>query len=256
MMKKFLILVSLFFARSIQGQDLVVTVKNDTLRGTARILSYDFIDRIEIQANAEKKKTSLTAVQVRAVVIKQEVFNPVKTDKGYKMMKLVEGGYVSKYLARSSSNSFDTDYLVLNNGQATEIPNISFKRIMEEFLKDCSSIKKIIETNDYKRKDLDEILKQYNQCIENQTHNIQPQASVVSNQDPLVVTLSELENKISKDNELPSRKDALDVVQDISTKVKNGQKVPNYLIEGLKDFLKDSPAYQSDLENLTALLKK
>src|SRR6185295_9429691 len=171
MLKKFLIIASLFFTGSIQGQDMVVTVKNDTLKGTARILSYDVIDRIEITPEGEKKKTSLTAVQVRTVVIKEDRFNPVRTEKGYRMMKLVSSSHVSRYLARSASNTFDTEYLVLNDGSSTEIPNLSFKKIMGEFLKDCLTIKKSIESKDYKRKDLDKLLEEYDQCIENQTKN-------------------------------------------------------------------------------------
>jgi len=255
MLKMFLIILCGLFAGSVSGQDFVVTLKNDTLRGSARILSYDVIDRIEIHVNSDKKKTSFTAVQVKSMGINKEIFNPIRTDKGYRMMKLVASGYVSRYQARSSSNAYDTDYLVRSDGSSTEIPNISFKKIMIDFLKDCNSIKQTIETKDYKRKDLDELLNAYNLCIENQTSQIPSSVPMVSEKDPTVSALYTLRDKLTKDTELRNQKDALDVTNDITTKVKNNQKVPNYLLEGLRDFLKDSPAYQSDLETISSLLK-
>ena len=255
MRKKFSIIAFILFAGSTYGQDFVVTVKNDTMRGSARILTYDVIDHIEIRVDSDKKKTSLTAVQVKAVVISKETFNPVKTEKGYRMMKLISPGHVARYQARSASNAYDTDYLVRSDGDAIEIPNLSFKRILSEFLKDCYTIKATIESKDYKKKDIDAVLQEYNQCIVNQTTQRQNLVPLVSEKDPLLVALNTLQDKIVKDTELKNRKDALDVTNDIITKVKNRQKVPNYLLEGLKDFLKDSPAYQSDLENVSSLLK-
>ena len=256
MLKKFLIILCILFARSTYGQDFVVNMKNDTLRGSTRILTYDIIDHIEIHVTGQKKKSSFTAVQLKTVSINKEIFNPVKTDKGYRMMKLITPGHVSRYLARSTSNSYDTDYLVRSDGDAMETPNISFKRLMTDFLKDCSSIKQIIETRDFKRKDIDELLKVYNQCIENQTGQNQNIQTQVSETDPTLIALNTLKDKLTKDTELKNRKDALDVTNDITSKVKNGQKVSNYLIEGLKEFLKDSPAYQSDIETIASLLKK
>ena len=47
-----------------------MTAKNDTLQGTAGILEYDIIDRVELVK--DKKKTNYTAIQVKAVFMKGE----------------------------------------------------------------------------------------------------------------------------------------------------------------------------------------
>ena len=60
--------------------------------------------------------------------------------------------------------------------------------------------------------------------------------------------------KLEKDSAVSS--DAVDILRDLYSKVKEKKEVPNYLTEGLREKLKDFPAYQNDLENLLAKLKE
>ena len=53
-----------------------------------------------------------------------------------------------------------------------------------------------------------------------------------------------------------AKKDALDLLKDIQAKVSKNETVPNYLIEGLKSYLNDTPTLAKDLEGVIALLKK
>jgi hypothetical protein len=56
--------------------------------------------------------------------------------------------------------------------------------------------------------------------------------------------------------EFATRSDALEVLQDMQTKVDRNENIPNYQIEGLKSLLNEQASIQTDLEKLIALLKE
>lgn len=251
-MKKVLFLTCVIIPLLIKGQDLVVTQKNDTLQGAVKIVSFDRIDRVQI--NDGKKKIQFTALQVKQVTIEKDVFHPVRIESGYQMMKLVTPGFLSLYLARRpNSLSYEVQYLVKRNGEAMEIPNLTFKKTMGTFLDDCYGIKQKIKDDELGRKDLDQLIIQYNLCIERQTQETQP-PSAIGSEDPKMVALTNLKTKL-QNSPVSVQKDALDMLDDITDKVKNNKPVPNYLLEGLKEFLKDHPTCQPELEKISALLK-
>jgi len=148
------------------GQDYLVTNKGDTLRGKIKIMSYDQLDRVQIAQ--QKKKTTLTARQVKAVFTGSETYHPHQGDHTIRFMKLIKSGYLSLYAFREENQNFYSGrYLVKRDGAASEVPNLSFKRNMAEFLRDCPEIREKIKSGEYGRKDLDQIIDAYNGCIEN-----------------------------------------------------------------------------------------
>lgn len=251
-MKKFLLTIFVFLPILTKSQDYVVTLKNDTLRGEAKIMTYDFIDRVQVTEG--KKKTQFTAIQVRSVNIEKEAFHPVLTIDGYRLLKLVTPGYLSLYLARPpEGDRYDVPYLVKRDGSALEVPNLTFKKAIGRFLDDCAMMNQKIAEGEFGRKNLEQIIKDYNACIDNQTNTIH--AQTVSQDGPKMRALTLLTNKIGQASSLPSQKDALDILKDITEKAKNNQTIPNYLLEGLKGLLKDYPDSQPELEKVLDLLK-
>lgn len=251
-MKKIIITLSVVWSLTARGQDYVITIKNDTVRGQAKIMAYDIIDRIQV--NDGKKKSQFTAIQVRSAFISNQYFQPVRTENGYQMMQLVKPGFLGLYLARrTSSLSYEVQYLVKRDGSATEVPNLSFKKIMGNFLKDCSIIQEKIEKGELGKKNIDQIIIEYNQCLDNQA-KLSIAATPVDMEDPRLVALMALKEKLES-SLAPSKKDALDILNDLREKVKNKQTVPNYLLESLKGLLKDVPDCQSELEKALSALK-
>ena len=256
-MKKSLSIILFLGSWVAQAQDYVVTLKNDTLKGVAKISDYDVIDRIDLMD--QKKKNHFTAIQVRTLFMNREIFNPIRTDDGYRMMKLAKAGYLSLYKGRrpnssaSDPSNYDVSYLIKRGGSVIELPNLTFKKAMIDFLKDCNIMKEKIEKENLGKKDLDQIITDYNNCIENQTHPTP--IALVSSSDPTLIALGKLKTKLEA-SQLSSKKDAVDILNDMSDKVRGNQPVPNYLMEGLKGLLKDAPEYQSDLEKILSLLTK
>lgn len=254
MLKKLPLLFLVISTTIAQAQDYVITLRNDTVRGTVDVYSYGPVDRLEVRNG--KKKTQFTVMEIREASIGGTIYKGVKGNDGIRIMKLIKPGYVSQYRARTpNSITYDVPYLVKMDGNAIEIPNISFKKMMASFMSDCPAVKSKIESGVYSKKDLEILVNDYNNCIISQTKALL-QEPPVSATDPVLVAIDSLKEKISKDNNLKSGKDAIDVLTDISGKVKNKQPVPNYLSEGLKSILKDSPEYQKDLDNLFTLIQK
>ena len=177
------------------------------------------------------------------------------------MMKLITRGHLSLYKGRRSNQygnnyGYDVQYLVKRDGSVLEEPNIGFRKLMIRFLDDCKSLEEKIEKENLVKKDIDRIITLYNDCIERQTRQtlIETPPSVDPS-DPALVALGELKSKLEA-SQPATQKDAVDILNDMSNKVKSHQAVPNYLIESLKGILKDSPEYQSDVEKVTSLLAK
>ena len=251
-MKKIIATLSVVWSLAANGQDFVVTLKNDTLRGQAKIMAYDLIDRIQI--NEMKKKSQFTAIQVRSAFISNQYYQPVRTENGYQMMRLIKPGFLGLYLARrSNSLSYEVQYLVKRDGSSIEVPNLSFKKTMSSFLKDCVIMNEKIEKGELGRRNLDQIVTEYNLCLDNQAKSAIA-AAPIALEDPRLVAIVALKGKLESSS-LPAQKDALDILNDLREKVRTKQTVPNYLLESLKGLLKDTPDCQSELEKVLSALK-
>lgn len=234
------------------GQDYVVTLKSDTLLGRVKIMAYDLIDRIQV--NDGKKKQHFTAIQVRLAVVGKETFQPVRIENGYQMMQLVNPGFLALYLARRpNSLSYEIQYLVKRDGSAMEVPNLSFRKNVSEFLKECLTVSQKIDNGELTRKNLSQIIVEYNTCLDNQAKSIVDKTPVDAD-DARLLALTALKKKV-EGIQMPSQKDALDLLNDIREKVRNKQTVPNYLMESLKGMLKDIPECQAELEKVLGTLK-
>jgi len=140
-MKKLILAAALSFLAQIsfcQG-DYVVTVKGDTLYGKPTILSYDLVDRVQIKVNKSKK--SFTALEVKSIFIDNQTYHSVRHESRYEFMLLVKSGYLSLYGFRVDKQfGYDGRFLLKRDGGAMEVPNLGFKKSMQDFLKDCETV--------------------------------------------------------------------------------------------------------------------
>lgn len=230
----------------------VITSKADTVYGKVRILSYDQLDRVQVEAG--KKKEIFTALQVLSVSIDSQVYKPMQYEKKIVLMKQLKSGYLSLYAFRMENQSgYDGRFLVKLDGSALELPNITFKKSMEKFLEDCKSTAAKIKSGELAKKDIEKIIDDYNDCMQNQRTITPP--PVVETGNETLQTIESLLKKIDAE-EFPSKKDTLDLLRDIQGKVSKNESVPNYLTEGLKSYLSNVPSLTEDLNKLLGLLQK
>lgn len=250
-----------FFSNvSLAQTDYAVRLNGDTLKGSLQILDYEQIDRVQIKNN--KGKTALTALQVRCVRKNNELYRAVRYDNTVRFMKVLKDGYLSLYAFHPTKQSslWDGRYLTKLDGTGMEIPNLSFKKSLGSYLSDCDNVKVQIEKGELGKGDVEKIVDSYNACMQNKTAspNLKSApsatASTVVVESEKALAVKNLITKVEAES-FTTKKDALDILKDIQSKVIKNESVPNYLLEGLKSSLAGVPSLTKDLNSVIALLK-
>lgn len=236
------------------GQDYIVTTKGDTLRGEVKILFQDKIDRAEVKQG--KKKTNLQCLQIRALHYKNDIYNPIAYNNTIRFMKLLKPGYLRLYAYRLEDQytTFGGRYLLKMDGTGTDVPSITFRKIMMQFLADDPALVAKIEDGTYGRSDISKIIDEYNANLKVSTQNQMAVAAAAVVTQSKIELLDNLRNSVKNQPEFPSQKDALDLMDDMKSKLSNNQSIPRYMIESLKGFLATVPAVTGSLDKFTASL--
>lgn len=233
--------------------DYVITTKADTLRGEVRLLSYDNIDRVQI--NIGKKKEMLTALQVLTIFYKDNFYKPIQYDNRVLLMQQVKTGYLSLYAFRlPNQTTYDGRYLYRLDGKNLEVPNLAFKKILSAYLEDCSTVSDKIKSGELGKKELEQILDEYNTCMAS-AKPTEPEPLTKPVVNDLVIAIQNLKQKLTS-QEFISKKDAIDLLTDLEQKAGRNETIPNYLLEGLKSYLAPVSSVQAELETVLQLLKK
>lgn len=219
------------------AQDYVVTVTGDTLRGTVKAFNFGDGKKVVV-TDAQKNKTNVPIFKTRMYTSKGEIFQPVRMEAGYQYMKLLKSGYLSLYaFVPAQQSSYDGRYLMKADGQGMEVPNLSFKKMMGNFLQGCPELVAKIDNGDLGKRDLDKIIDEFNQCIENHSYVQKAVADKKPQPSKPTTDWDNLEEKIKAHADFEGKADALEMVAEIKNKVRKSEKVPNFLTEGLSKIL-------------------
>ena len=244
----FLVILILLVYKCANAQDYVVTSKADTLMGEVKPLFYGADKKVQLNQEG-KKKVVYPMFQVRSFVYKGELYQPVKGPEGYTFMKLKKGGYLSLYSYQLPNQiTFDGLYLLKMDGKGTEVPNISFRKVMEKFLSDCPAVAEKIDNGDLSKKDLDKIIDEYNACIGANTVDHGKIIAEQQVQKKVIGVWDVLEQKVKAEPDFEGKSNALEMIEEIKSKVDRSEKVPNFLVDGLKNTLTQE-VFKADLEN-------
>jgi len=249
----FLLICLIGYKISSAQSDYVVTTKGDTIKGKVKYLNYGFEKKVQV---VNDKKTVFTMIQTSAFMMDKELYHTVRYAQGYAFMKVIKSGYLSLYAFQQANQmSWDGSLLLKRDGASMEVPNISFKKNVKKFLDECPVVTDRIESGELTKSKINEIVDAYNQCIDLNTknQNITPQLSK-ENTDKLNAW-SQLETDVKNLNDYEGSKDALEMIQEIKSKISKGEKIPNFLIEGLKEALKDQSSIQPALEKALGEIK-
>lgn len=233
---------------SLWAQDYVVTTRKDTVRGRVSITSNPTMDMVIVTID-KKNKPEYKATSLLAVYSDSVMYQPVRIPDAYQFMRVARTGMVSLCYARQAPGTpYNIPYLIKRTGESLQVSALRFKKSIASFLSECESLKSKIEQDQLGRKDLDKIIEEYNRCLDLQTNR-----AFIPSEDPTISAVNAFNEKLSQDATVPA--DTREILKDIYGKVKEGKPVPNYLLEGLRETLKNHTAYQKDLEELIAKLK-
>lgn len=233
---------------SAQG-DHVVTIRGDTLWGKVKYFAnsgvkYANTSAKYVQLTPENgKKSTHEILQTIAFKLKDEVYHTIKFEQGYTFMKLIKPGYLSLYSYQpENQTTWDGRYFVKKDGSLLDVPNLGFKKRVPRFLADCPDVVKRIESGILDRSDLLKIVEEYNVCVELKT-NPKPVKKSHANE-----AWVNLESAIKALPEFNKKTDAIEMIREIQNKLSKNETVPSFLINGLKDTLKDQSSIKETLD--------
>ncbi len=236
--------------------DYVVTLKGDTLRGKVKILTYDRLDRVQVAA--ENKKQNFSALEARVVSFKGLIYHTISQGQGFRYMQLLQQGFLSLYAFRlENQSSYEGRYLAKKDGSGIEVPNLTFKKSLANFLNECPEVVERIKSGDFGKRDLTQIIERYNSCIQIITERKieQPKQVITEKESDQMVALNSLITKVEASS-IENKTDLLDLIKDLRSKVGRNEILPNYLLKDIKSQLGALPDFAADVEKLLLLLKK
>jgi hypothetical protein len=254
----FLVLLAVAASAPCLSQDYIVTIQGDTIVGEVKALTYGPDKKVQI-IEPGKKKTVYQFFKIRSFSIDNQVYQPVKGPEGYTFMKLIKPGYLSLFSFQSGSqNLYDAQYLLKRDGTGTEVPNITFKKGMKRFLDDCPEVAEKIDKDILNKKDLHQIIDEYNRCMDEETAHSHQVAAVTGPKSAAppeaMAAWTALENKVKSQSDFPEKENALEMISEIKSKISSAQKIPNFLIEGLKSSLPQDE-FKAELDNALKEIK-
>jgi hypothetical protein len=233
---------------SAQG-DYVVTIKGDTLRGKVKYFAgsgvkYANASTKYVQLTPENgKKSTHEILQTIAFRMKDEDYHTIKFEEGYTFMKLIKPGYLSLYSYQlENQTTWDGRYFVKKDATLLDVPNIGFKKRVPRFLADCPDVVKDIESGTLGRTDLLKIVDAYNACMDLKTN-----ATLVK-KSPALEAFADLEAEVKALPEFDRKADALEMIREVKNKLVKKESLPSFLVNGLKDALKDQGSVAETLD--------
>ncbi|MBA4054804.1 MAG: hypothetical protein C0490_08845 [Marivirga sp.] len=244
----FLLIILLLAFECSHAQDYLITSKGDSLTGQIKPLFYGVDKKVQI-TTADKKKNVYPMFQIKVFRYKNELYQPVKGPEGYTFMKLVKPGYLTLYNYQLANQiTFDGTYLLKKDGEGIDLPNLTFKKAMKKFLEDCETVAAKIDDGTLGKKELNQIIDEYNQCIDNRTINHDKILAEKAAQTKIISAWDVLEEKVKAQPDFEGKNNALEMIQEIKGKIAKSEKIPNFLLDGLKSSLQQD-AFKTDLEN-------
>ncbi|MEM9391303.1 MAG: hypothetical protein AAGA02_12560 [Bacteroidota bacterium] len=256
-MKKLSVFVSLlFFAALSKAQtDEVYLTSGDTLAGKIDILlPADYYEEIMVKTDNEKRR--IKSFRMLGFKAGNDVYKIIKFGDKYRIMEEIISGYLGLYRFRADNNyDFGSRFLYKVTNEGIEVPNITFKKAVADFVSECPSVQTDVKNKTYKASNIEEMIRAFNNCI-----NERPQVTVEVKEEekPVVKASKELEliNTIAKKLESESISEELStLLSDLEAKISKGENVPGYLTGALEENTKEFKSVSKEVKKLLNLLK-
>ena len=221
------------------AQDYVLTARGDSITGEVKPLLYGPQKKVQV-TTSDDEKTSYSIFEVRAFSHEGDMYHPIKGDRGYVFMKLLQPGYLSLYAYQPEDQTrFDGLFLKKMDGESMVVPNLGFKKYISRFLEDCPQVAQKVKDGELGKKELTALVDAYNGCIDRRTDQHDRVIASRQVQTEKISAWDSLEDNI-REKDFSEKDNALEMIAEIKKKIQRDEKIPNFLIEGLKNSLKDT----------------
>jgi hypothetical protein len=145
----------------------------------------------------------------------------------------------------------------MKNGTSMEVPNLTFKKSMSNFLADCADVVEGIKNGDLGKRDMDQIIDRYNSCLQFKTEQkIETIPVPTAVETEKMVAVNAMISKVEAAADFSEKADVLDLLKDLRSKVGRNEILPNYLTKDIKKYLAGQPQFSEDIDKLLAALAK
>jgi hypothetical protein len=232
-------------------KDYLVTVKGDTLTGKVMVQQNGNIEQVLIKVD---RRQTFPATAVREILMRGDRYKPVQFSGAIKFMKIITDGYLSVLgFQPPGIMYYDGRLLQMRDGRLLEVPTIGFKKQMSNYLKDYTELATKIEEGDLDRKDLDQIVNEYNAFISSKTTTLQVQAKTETVQRSKLEMLSDIKKSVEQSSMDP-KQDLIDMMLELEGKIKDNKQAPAYLLKLISDRLQILPDLSAKFDELVKQL--
>ncbi len=248
-MRLIYIILLFLIGHTVNAQDWLITTSADTLKGEIAIeLPMERYEEITIKNDDGKQR--FKAYQVVEFERDGQKYKTVKRASVYQVMLVESEGYLSHFRYRENQGyEFSSPFLVKSDGGSMEVSSLTFKKSLSGFLEDCQVVVDGLANKKYKRSDLDQIIDDYNNCIDEKSSYTASDDTPEVLDNPAIAIIERILNQNSSNDDLTA------MLVDIKSKLSKGQTVPDYLKSALKEQTATLEDIKSDVEELLELLK-
>ena len=206
-MKQLLILSLLILSSPLIAQnDFVVISSGDTIYGKITFpISDNFVENISVKGRSGTRKIGANFIQ--HCRYKQDDYKSILHDGRYRIMKVIEPGYLSYLTFRPDGEyEFSTKFLYKITGEAMQVSSIGFRGFITNFLEECPQITQAVEDKKYGLKNLDELVAAYNSlCLREVRQDVISTNISLSELSELQSTLAQVLSRLENEEQIPDR---------------------------------------------------
>lgn len=255
------IILLMALSAQLSAQNTIITLRGDTLAGSfslAKRGGNEFVDFVDEEG--KKKKFKLFDIK-RIISADDEIIEPIKIGDGqYTFGKLLIEGYLSLYSYRNENSTitFNEKILIKLDRTSMAVPGaFGFKKSMSKFLFECPEVSQKVSEKKLDRNDLEQILAEFNSCVAKKSASNANNTSIlvqssVTITDELQTQIDDFKTLLKYSEKIENKEDVSDMFSDMSKKLANKEKVPNYL----KNILKGAVANDNKLKALIEVMLK
>lgn len=235
----FLLMTSGLFAQS-----YLITSENDSISGRFNILE-DSRDNEYARIDTEEGRKTFQVLQIKKMVDKKgNVFVPLFIEGKYRFGKEIITGYLSKYMYTplNSSQKFQEEILIKMDGSTLVVPGtFGFRSLVTKFLAECPRVSAAVDNKRYKQFETDRLVNDFNACmLEGEYVKRSTAAQVSEKLETSKLTqetskmIADFKTKLNTSVEVQDKTEALEMFDDIVSKLSKGENIPNYLTNAFK----------------------
>lgn len=240
-----------------QSEEVYLTT-GDTLTGKIDILlPSEAFEEIILKTDGNKRR--IKSFQMLGFKSDDKTYKIIKYGLKYRIMQEILDGYLGLYRFRSgNSYDFGSRFLYKATNEGMEVPNITFKKSVAEFVEECPDVQTAVKNKVYKGSNIEDMVKAFNECLdetpqysdnEGEDKKSKKKDAKPSKELKLIQSISAKLKAEGIDEELVT------LLDDIEGKIENGEKVPGYLTGALQESAGKYETVQKEVAALIEILK-